>query len=155
MSAAGVRVVSDTQGAGVRALRKRVEAIHKRVLIGVPAGKVEADGTPLALVAAANEFGTSTIPERSFLRSGIHEHMPEFVHLSGELLPHVADGTMTEDAALNIVGLKAADAVKAKIIDGPFEANAPATIARKKSSRPLVDSGALRQGITHVVEGSR
>jgi hypothetical protein len=155
VSASGVRVVSDTRGAGLRALKGRVEKLRKHVLVGVPAGKHEADGTPLALVAAANEFGTSTIPERSFLRSGIHEHMPEFVHLSGGLLPRVADGSMSEDLALDIVGIAAAAAVKTKIIDGPFEENAPATKQRKKSDRPLVDSGALRQGITHVVEGSR
>lgn len=155
MSAAGVRIVSDTRGAGLRKLKGRVEALKRRVLVGVPAGKAEADGTPLALVAAANEFGTATIPERSFLRAGIHEHMPAFVHTSAGLLRHVAEGSMSEGTALEVVGIQAAAAVKDKIIDGPFEPNAPATIARKKSDRPLVDKGALRQGITYVVEGSR
>jgi len=154
MSSSGARIVSDTGGAGLRALRRRVEALTKRVLVGVPAGKVEADGTPLAMVAAANEFGTATIPERSFLRSGIHEHMPAFEHTSAGLLRHVAEGSMSEGHALEVVGIQAAAAVKDKIIDGPFEANAPSTIARKKSDRPLVDTGALRQGITYVVEGS-
>lgn len=154
MSAAGLRVVLDTGGAGVRSLKARVESLHQRVLVGVPAGKKEADGTSLALVAASNEFGTSKIPERPFLRTGINDNMPKFVQTSAVLLRQFASGSMSEDHALGVVGLQAAAAVKTKIIDGPFAANAPSTIRRKKSSRPLVDTGNLRQTITYVVEGA-
>lgn len=152
----GMRVLEDTKGAGLRALEKRMSRMNMRVLVGVPAGPTEEDGTSLALVAAVNEFGTApgtvpVIPERSFLRAGIREGMPEFERLNRRSVKAVVDGTMTEDRALDLLGVAAVGVVKRKIIDGPFAENAPSTKRRKGSDKPLVDSGALRTAITHQV----
>ncbi len=51
-------------------------------------------------------------------------------------------------------GLTAQNAVKAWFTNpkNHWAPNAPSTIKRKGSSRPLVDTGALRQSITYVVE---
>lgn len=149
---ANVKVASDTGGAGVRALAARISAMKDRVLVGVPAGKTEPDGTSLAQVAAAAEFGTPTEPERSFLRSGIRQNMGELSKLSRGLLERVVEGSMGERQALDVLGGTAVGAIREKITEGPFTPNAAATIRAKGSDRPLIDSGALRQGITHVIE---
>ena len=155
---AGLRILEDTKGAGLRALEKRLAAMKNRVLVGVPAGATEADGTSLAKVAAVNEFGTAPgtvpeIPERSFLRAGIREGMPEFERLNRHSLKGVVEGTMTEDHALDLLGVAAVGAVKRKIGEGPFVPNAPSTIKRKGSSKPLIDTNTLRGGIVHRVVG--
>lgn len=170
-----VHVISDTRGEGVRALLKRMESLKARVLVGVPAGKAEADGTSMALVAAANEFGVPSrgIPERSFLRAGIREGLPKLSSVNRSNLKKVVNGEMTEDSALGQLGLAGATAVKKKIVAGPFQANAPSTIAQKNKgtqargeklreadgryakagvTRPLIDTDALRQSITFQVD---
>lgn len=152
---------------GLQEFAKRIRAGEATVLVGVPVGAPPAeDGTSLAVIAAANEFGVNYalgegqhgpvrrhIPERSFLRAGIRENMGDFRELNARNLRLVARGSMTEDRALGLLGLKAASAVQEKIIDGPFEPNAPSTIAAKGSSRPLIGkSGQLRQSITWALE---
>jgi hypothetical protein len=47
--------------------------------------------------------------------------------------------------------LRAQAAVKNKVVTGPFEPNKPATIARKGSDRPLIDTAQLLNSITYVV----
>lgn len=58
------------------------------------------------------------------------------------------------EAALRRGGSDLEGAIKDTISDGRGEwpALQPKTIARKGSSRPLIDTGALRSSITHVVE---
>ena len=49
------------------------------------------------------------------------------------------------------LGLKAAVDVQEKVLDVKQPPNAPRTIARKGSANPLIDTGHLRQSITHEV----
>lgn len=48
-------------------------------------------------------------------------------------------------------GMVGVNSVMEKFTDGSLAPNAPSTIARKGSSTPLIDTGALRQSITYVV----
>lgn len=154
------RVVKDTRGAGISALKRRLRQGQAQVLVGVPAGKLEADGTSIALVAAVNEFGSEDgrIPERSHLRAGLREGRQEFRRLNMRTLAAVARGTMTETAALGLLGQAGVRAVKLRMQRGPFAPNAPATIKAKtvngkKGDRPLFDTSQLFQTYTYVIEG--
>lgn len=149
-----VHVLKDTEGRGLMALSQRLAKLNKRVLIGVPAGPTEKDGTSMALVAAVNEFGSpeNGIPERPFLRTGIRENYPRITRLNVRTLRQVTDGEMTASTALGLLGEIAVGGVKAKIAAGGFVANAPSTIKAKGSDKPLIDSGSLRQSITYKVE---
>lgn len=157
MSAATVRVVQDTKFAGLEALAKRMRSLKSTVLVGVPKGATEADGTPMALVAAVNEFGSSDgrIPERSFLRAGIRRGRPVFRRLNESSLKAIVSGTMSEQVALGRLGLAAVAAIQNEIVNGSFEPNAPSTVARKGSDKPLVDTGSLRQSITFVIDSGQ
>lgn len=95
-----------------------------------------------------------TIPERPFLRGGIHANLDRFSRLSARLLRNVAKGAQTLRGALELVGHDAAGAVKKFITSGALQSNAPSTIKKKGSSQPLVDDAQLRQSITSVVEGN-
>lgn len=135
---------------GLARVTERIRSMTSIVYVGVPStAEPEADGTSMATVAAANEFGTATIPERSFLRGGIRDGIPGFIELNRQNIAKIVEGKgMTDRRAKSLLGTAAANAVQKKIVEGEFVPNAPSTIAAKKSSRPLVDTGALRQSIT-------
>lgn len=149
-----VEVIRDTNLKGLGELGRRLLSLDATVLVGVPAGATEADGTSLALVAAANEFGvpSKNIPERSFLRAGIRRSRGWLRRLNANSLKRVFNGAMTGDAALNLLGIAAAGKIKEEIIIGDFAQNAPATIKAKGSDKPLVDTAQLRQSITYVID---
>lgn len=144
-----VRIISDTRLSGLQTLSRRFARDHRRVLVGVPKGPAEADGTSIAMVAAANEFGVpGKIPERSFLRAGILRNLDQLTQINAANIQKIARGGFTVLTALGRLGVFAAGAVQKEIVEGSFVPNAPSTVAKKKSSKPLIDSGSLRQAIT-------
>jgi hypothetical protein len=153
-----VHIIHDTKGAGVAALAERLKRLAAgQVLVGVPAGKSEPDGTSMAEVAAINEFGTADgrIPERAPLRGGMKSGEAKLKGLSERLAKGVAEDRLGPDQALEMLGASAAGEVKLYMASGEMKAshpNAPSTIAKKGSDQPTVDSGSLRQSITHKVE---
>lgn len=148
-----IRIIKDTRFEGLKALHRRLANDRRRVLVGVPKGKVEEDGTPLAMVAAVHEFGSPErgIPERSFLRSGILANLQQLIAMNAEHIRKIANGGFTVLTALNRLGVFAAGAVQKQIVEGDYTPNAPATIKAKGSSKPLIDSSQLRQSITYQI----
>lgn len=143
---------------GQKEMRRRIELLKgSYTKVGIQAGSKERDGvTDLVTVAAANEFGTNAIPQRSFLRSTFDEEREKLAKLqAGEVLA-VLEGRKTVETSLDLLGLYFVGRVQAKIHSHPPPPNAPATIAAKKSSGTLVDSGQLVQSIRHVsvIQGS-
>jgi hypothetical protein len=133
---------------------KRRVSENSGVFVGVPAGKSdEESGTPLAVIGAYNEFGTSTIPERSFLRVPLRANQAEFATVFRNQLPLVAQGELTLLQLMEQLGARAVSVSQGAISEGIQPANDPATVRQKGSSTPLVDTGRLRQSITYVVEG--
>lgn len=137
----------------LRAIVKRLNGMRARVEVGVPAGPREKGGSSSALVASVHEFGSPArnIPQRSFLRGGIERNLPGLIALNGANLAAIGRGQMDIETALGRLGQAAAAAVKREIIEGDFAPLKAATIKRKKSSRPLVDTGQLRQSVTYDV----
>lgn len=148
-----VAVVHDTKGAGLEALAKRLKRLAAgRVLIGVPKGKETLDGESLALRAARVEFGAGHSPERPFLRGGIRDGLPKFKAIAEHDARAVAEDRMSPQVALERLGVAGAGHVKEYMAGPNFVPNAPSTIAKKGSSQPTIDTSAVRQAITHVVE---
>jgi len=149
----GARIVNDTRFEGLKALHRRFASDKRRVLVGVPKGKAEEDGTSIAMIAVVHEFGSPErgIPERSFLRAGILGALPNLVRLNEANIKKIANGGFTALTALNQLGVMAAGAVQRQIVEGDYAPNAPATIKAKGSSKPLLDSGQLRQSITYQI----
>ncbi len=137
--------------AKVKALQKRFkDEIH--IDVGVHSDSVAyPDGTPTGLVAGANEFGTSTIPERSFLRSTMEEKQEAYSKLGAELMQLVAADKMTMEEAATITGLQMVADVQDKITELKDPPNAPSTIKRKGSDNPLIDTGHLRNQINYKI----
>lgn len=127
-----------------------VQAKDKTVRRG-KGGSIRNTDQPLAVIAAVHEFGLGGMPQRSFLRSAYDENKPTI----DAMVDNIANGAvrgMSVGTALNQLGNVVQGMVQRKIVDGPFKPNAPATIKRKRSSRPLIDTGHLRQSIRYVIE---
>lgn len=150
---------------GYKKFREQLEKLKAQggakganVKVGIlaEAGIHESDEGPqitVAQVAAYHEFGSpgANIPERSFMRSTLEEKKSEFTNLIGKLLTDVVAGKRTAKDALGILGLTVSTAIKKKIASGEFVPNSPATIAKKGSSKPLIDTGQLLNSISYEV----
>nr|WP_282564429.1 hypothetical protein [Providencia alcalifaciens] len=142
-------------GARLKALEARIRAIgKKKVVVGVPAStnEVREDGLSNATIAVAHEFGVPEhIPERSFLRSTLGENKDKAAGLLiQELKSDISQGDFS-GRALAIVGEKLSVVVKRKIQSGISPALDSKTVKRKRSSKPLIDTGNMLQSITYEV----
>lgn len=127
-----------------------VQAKDKTVKRG-KGGSIRNTDQPLAAIAAIHEFGLGGMPQRSFLRSAFDENKPMINKMGDHIVNSAIKGISTEKA-LDQLGNVVQGMVQKKIVDGPFVPNSPATIKRKKSSKPLIDTGHLRQSIRYVIE---
>lgn len=140
-----------------RELRSRLEGMaDKEVVVGVTrasAGRHQMGEINNAELAAVHEFGTKDgrIPERSFIRSSMAGNRDTYVKSHADNLRKVVRGEMPFDKSLDLLGVRAAADVQQNIRNGDFESLAQATIDRKGSSKPLIDTGNLRQSIKHEV----
>jgi len=138
---------------GLKRFKRELEKSRSaEVLIGVHAGDKNGEGQLIAEYAAHNEFGTKHIPERSFMRTTFDEQQKKLSAIMARQYSMVQAGTMTVHRALEAIGEKHSDDIKNKINSNIPPVNSPATIKRKKSSKTLVDTGALRNSIHHVVK---
>lgn len=130
--------------------RQLREARTIEVVVGVQQGEMNGDGQQIAEYAAANEFGTEKAPERSFMRSAFDENVAELTREMEGRYAQMMRGALTTRAALGLVGLKLQDMIKDKISSNIPPPNADSTIARKGSSRTLIDTGAMKNSIHYI-----
>ena len=114
-------------------------------------------GQTVAEIASVHEFGAVTdngivIPQRSFIRAAIDEYAPRLQRTATLLGRGVLLGKFQRFQALELLGQQAVGIMKLRIARGLTPANSPVTIARKGSSKPLIDKGQLRGSITHKAE---
>lgn len=102
-------------------------------------------------VALWNNYGTDRIPSRPFMDLAAKDMQEVYKKGMKELGPKIVSGQASIEKVLDVLGLQAEECVRRSIMDGEWQANAPATIARKKSDRPLVDTGTMRNRVTHSV----
>ena len=162
-----VNVVRDVDK-GYRELLARMNDLTKRprgVFVGVRS-KDGAEVEPgqsynLAQIAAVNEFGTESqgepgdIPARPFLRSTLDENVERYGRkLIDSSIEHLT-GARPLERGLAELGVVAVSDVRRKITAIRQPPNAPATIAKKGSSNPLIDTGRLRASIDYEIRRIR
>lgn len=163
--------------ANVKVTRDNVESVMQailalattRVMVGVPASSAfrpQAPGehrTPPnnAELAYIHEFGApeANIPPRPFLIPTIEEMQPEVVDRLRKIATQAVSGAgrpETVDKGFHRIGLRAQNAVRKKITDGPFAPLAPYTLYRRRQrghtgTKPLIEFGHLRRSITYAI----
>jgi hypothetical protein len=113
------------------------------------------DGTPIAAYAAWNEFGTINTPARSFIRSTADERRTQWNRVADAVIGRILALRSTPEQAFSLLGEQAQGDIKRKIISLRDPANDPATIRRKGSTNPLIDTGAMLNAIRYVVRMGR
>lgn len=101
-------------------------------------------------IASIHEFGTKNIPMRPHVRITLDEDKEALQKRIVKEINLILDGLSTPEQSLKRLGEWHASRIKRKIKTGDFTPLAPATIAKKKSSKPLIDSGQMIQSVTHV-----
>lgn len=136
----------------------------KEVQVGVFATARYQDGTPVAAVAAWNNFGTENrdgsvrIPARPFLSTAAKTmRKPITKHLRAAMRGR--KGVVSRTIASQ-VGLLGQREIQQQIRDGNWKPNAPSTRkvkrgkGRKKGSiKPLIDTGLMRRSVSYKIKG--
>lgn len=155
--------VRRTPGGAGQALRAAAGALNDATgRVGWFESAKYEDGTPVALVAVVQEYGSPAkgIPPRSFMRAAQSESAAQWKADARELAWAVAHGKVPADALMEGLTMKAEGAVRRKIADvltPPLSERTIAARARrhskgKASTKPLVDTGILLNTLTSQVK---
>lgn len=138
-----------------------------RVKIGVlsnAAGLAKAEGTDMDLIglAAIHEFGEPArpwtgfvgIPPRPFIRATFDANRDQVKKRVRALAVAFLKGQISLNRGLHMLGQWGVAEVHKYVEQGSnLQPNAPSTIARKGSARPLIDTKQLINGVTYAVVG--
>lgn len=109
------------------------------------------DGTPIAKVAAWNEFGTKHIPERPFFRIANKKFEHEATKLIKKELTHTDNYVIDKERMAKIADIHVGK-IQAEIIDLREPPNKPETIkAKRGKANPLIDTGDMRKAVSRKV----
>lgn len=158
------RVQFQKRGAeSVALFLRKLGSFEVRVGIVGPRARELEEGSDLTLaeLGRIHEYGSDVepgapgyVPERSFIRSTLANRRADLAQLMKSECQAILMGKRTPETALEIVGAKVAAWIKLAVMsgDGIAPPLAESTIARKGSSRPLVDHGQLiAHGVSHLV----
>lgn len=126
---------------GVRLFKELARFASQSVSVGYLDGE-------LAQRAAYHEFGTREVPSRPFMTQAAERWVDDGI--LADAVDEIFAGR-SADSALERAAVRAVGAVQEVITDGDFDVLDEATIERKGSSRPLIDTGAMRQGVTYEI----
>src|SRR6056297_2103170 len=124
--------------------------LKKNILyVGVFGGS----GSKLYEKALHNEYGTATIPKRSFIRTTFDENIKKIQRLFKKRMQIFLDsgGQNNLTNVYNALGILLQGKIRDKIDSIKTPPNAESTIKAKGSSKPLIDTGQLRQRIDYKV----
>jgi hypothetical protein len=138
-----------------KALREQMRKLSgSYVSIGIFGGRAP-DGASIAQYAAVHEFGSDTIPERSFIRGNDDERRTDYQKAIESGVYRIIRGTATVGDILWALGARVQADIKRRItagIDPPLSAAYAAEKARRGwSPTPLIRFGTLRRAVTFAV----
>lgn len=103
-------------------------------------------------VAMFNELGTSHSPSRPFMRQSIDDNQEEIVAFCKAQFNRLCSGSATAQSVMQQLAVFEKGLIQAKIKDGDFAPNAPSTVKKKGSDKPLIDTGHMRQSVQTVID---
>lgn len=143
--------VTQTGGARLAQTLRQARTARGRsgVKVGFFATATYPDRTPVTNVAAKNEFGGERTPARPFMANAFAAARPKVQQL---LMSQVNPGRMiVTTKTAEMVGLLVQSEIQQSITDLRSPPNSPVTIARKRKSNPLIDTGFMRMSTTYEV----
>lgn len=135
-------------GSLANALKKYSE-MNASVRVGVLENATYPDGTPVAMVAFWNEYGTKTSPVRAFFRTTVSDQKKNWV-LSVQNLMKMHDDPKK---VMGLIGEHMRGQIVQSINTWTDPPNAPYTVRMKGFNKPLVDQGIMMRSISFEVGG--
>lgn len=124
--------------------------MNASVRVGVLENSTYPDGTPVAMVAFWNEYGTRTSPVRAFFRTTVSENKKNWV-LSVQNLMKIHNDPKQ---VMGLIGVHMQEQIVQSINTWSDPPNSAYTIAKKGFDKPLVETGLLMRSIkSEVGEG--
>lgn len=130
---------------------KKYSEMNASVRVGVLENATYPDGTPVAMVAFWNEYGTKTSPVRAFFRTTVSDQKKNWV-LSVQNLMKMHDDPKK---VMGLIGEHMRGQIVQSINTWTDPPNAPYTVRMKGFQKPLVDSGQLMRSISFEVGGDK
>lgn len=138
---------------GKQFMQMITELDGKQVRVGFQRGDAADDnGVDMVDIAAWNELGTSHAPSRPFLRKSVDDNHSRITSFFRGQIKRMMLENASADEILKQIGIFQKGLIQKTILDGDFEPNAPSTIARKGSSKPLIDTGRMMQSVNFVIK---
>ena len=126
---------------------KKYSDMNASVRVGVLENATYPDGTPVAMVAFWNEYGTKTSPVRAFFRATVSDQKKNWV-LSVQNLMKMHDDPKK---VMGLIGEHMRGQIVQSINTWTDPPNAPYTVRMKGFQKPLVWSGQMMRSISYEV----
>ena len=128
----------------------KYKEMNASVRVGVLENATYPDGTPVAMVAFWNEYGTKRIPPRPFFRTTVSEQKKNWV-LSVQNLMKIHNDPKR---VMGLIGVHMQEQIVQSINTWSDPPNSAYTIAKKGFDKPLVERGIMMRSIkSEVGEG--
>ena len=121
--------------------------MNASVRVGVLENATYPDGTPVAMVAFWNEYGTRTSPVRAFFRTTVSENKKNWV-LSVQNLMKIHNDPKR---VMGLIGVHMQEQIVQSINTWSDPPNSAYTIAKKGFDKPLVERGIMMRSIKSEV----
>ena len=121
--------------------------MNASVRVGVLENATYPDGTPVAMVAFWNEYGTRTSPVRAFFRTTVSEQKKNWV-LSVQNLMKIHNDPKQ---VMGLIGVHMQEQIVQSINTWSDPPNSAYTIAKKGFDKPLVETALLMRSIKSEV----
>ena len=102
-------------------------------------------------LAAIHELGLG-VPKRAFVGPALSKNRLKYIKYIGKQLTPIIRRRQTMNQAWQTLGMIAVGDIQEYMVTASFTPLAPSTIKRKGSSKPLIDTGQMRQAITYRVK---
>lgn len=142
----------------MRRLRKTGKSFVKVGIFGNDASEPHAGSNKSNVeIAGFHEFGTNTIPQRSYLRATVDAEETRIKNLQRKIARGIIKRRITEEKGLALIGEFLVGKMQKRIQGGIPPKLKPATIRRKtvqgkKGTTPVIDTGQVVQSITWAIE---
>jgi hypothetical protein len=136
--------------AAMAVLAKKLNA-KQTLRVGFLENATYPNGTPVALIAMIQDFGAPSrgIPPRPFFRNMVWKNEGSWPPALSKVLKST---NYDVDKSLRLMGELIAGQLRQSIIETNSPPLSPRTVARKGSSKPLVDTGHMLQSVDYDVK---
>lgn len=138
---------------------KNAEKIGGHVEVGWLGSKTHIGGgggkrsITMADLAAIHIYGAPSkkIKKRDPLTLAIMENQDKYRNMIESRVVSILNGSMDIGTLWQFIGMEAQADIQRYMVNGKFAPLSLKTVKRKGSSKPLIDTGQLRQGVTYIV----